>query len=202
MGFQSVTGPRGGTPRSCWDRFVTTGWAAGIQAQLNPILISRPLATELADLVRAARDERAEALGEILSEDVEFISEFMELLTITPGSHPNTYRALHVASTIGSFAAVRFKGIFNRPRPSYICPALLPPIPVPGHSAFPSGHATQSRLMWRVMRQVLRRGSTPRNRGHAAALRGGCLGGRPRRFGGTQRGRGIWNRSSSPMVQG
>ena len=47
-----------------------------------------------------------------------------------------------------------------------------------------------------------RGGSTPRNRGHAAAVRGGCLGGRPRRFGGTQRGKGTWKRSRSPMVQG
>ena len=103
----------------------------------------------------AARDERAAALREILSQDVEFISDFMGVLTITPGSHPNTFRVLHIASLIGSFAALYFKGLRNRPRPSQLCPALLPPVPVPGHSSWPSGHATQARLMARCIERVL-----------------------------------------------
>jgi hypothetical protein len=94
-----------------------------------------------------ARDERASAMGEILTQDVEFITAFMEALTITPGSHPKTFRFLHIASLIGSYTALHFKEVFDRPRPSYEVPALLPPIPVPGHSAFPSGHATQAYLM-------------------------------------------------------
>ena len=102
---------------------------------------------ELAALAAMARDERASALGEILTQDVEFITAFMEALTITPGSNPKTFRILHIASLIGSYTALHFKETFDRPRPSYEVPALLPPIPVPGHSAFPSGHATQAHLM-------------------------------------------------------
>jgi hypothetical protein len=34
-----------------------------------------------------------------------------------------------------------------RARPSQVCPALMPPVPVPGHPSFPSGHATQAMLM-------------------------------------------------------
>jgi membrane-associated phospholipid phosphatase len=79
----------------------------------------------------------------------------MALLTITPGTHPNTYRVLHIASLIGSFGALYFKNRYPRPRPSHVCPALLPPIPVPGHPAFPSGHATQAHLMARCIRKVL-----------------------------------------------
>jgi membrane-associated phospholipid phosphatase len=90
-------------------------------------------------------------MGEILSQDVEFISDFMGLLTITPGSHPKTYRVLHIASLIGSFIALHFKGSkvdgYERVRPSQLCPALLPPVPVPGHASFPSGHSTQAHLM-------------------------------------------------------
>jgi hypothetical protein len=63
---------------------------------------------------------------------------------------------LHVASLIGSFAALRYKESFDRPRPSFVCPALLPPVPVPGHSSFPSGHATQARLMALCMARALR----------------------------------------------
>jgi membrane-associated phospholipid phosphatase len=43
--------------------------------------------------------------------------------------------------------AMHFKAVHNRPRPSHLCPALMPPIPVPGHASYPSGHATQANLM-------------------------------------------------------
>ena len=40
-----------------------------------------------------------------------------------------------------------YKGTQKRPRPSQLLPALLPPVPVPGHASWPSGHATQAWLM-------------------------------------------------------
>jgi hypothetical protein len=42
-----------------------------------------------------------------------------------------------------------------RARPSTICPALFPPISVPAHPSWPSGHATQSRLAFAVLRFAL-----------------------------------------------
>jgi membrane-associated phospholipid phosphatase len=103
----------------------------------------------------AARDERAAALGEILTQDAEFITAYMEALAMNPGSHPQTFRILHIASLLASYAALYYKHVFRRPRPSWECPALLPPIPVPGHSAYPSGHATQAHLMTACMEHVL-----------------------------------------------
>jgi hypothetical protein len=94
-------------------------------------------------------------MGEILSQDVEFTTDFMALLAITPGSHPNTYRVLHIASLIGSYAVLYYKGRRNRPRPSQLCPALLPPIPMPGHASWPSGHATQAWLKALCIEHVL-----------------------------------------------
>ena len=41
---------------------------------------------------------------------------------------------------------MHFKGVHDRPRPSHISPALLPPIEVPGHASYPSGHSTQAHL--------------------------------------------------------
>jgi hypothetical protein len=61
---------------------------------------------------------------------------------------------LNIASLIGSFAALYFKSLYDLPRPTQICPALLPPIPVPGHSSWPSGHATQAHLMKFAMYRV------------------------------------------------
>jgi membrane-associated phospholipid phosphatase len=118
-----------------------------------------PAHDEIALLVRFARDERAEALGEILSQDAEFITDFMSLLSITPGSHGKMYRLLHGASLIALYAAQYFKGEHphtrNRPRPSQVCPALMPPIPLPGHASFPSGHATQAYLLAFCINEVL-----------------------------------------------
>jgi PAP2 superfamily len=102
---------------------------------------------ELDGLFNAARDERAAALGEILAQADDFITEFMALLSITAVSHPHTHRLMHIGSVVGAFGAMHYKQHFNRPRPSQIAPGLLPPIAMPGHSSFPSGHATQARLI-------------------------------------------------------
>jgi hypothetical protein len=138
--------------------FVATTW----RATTDPIMATQwglinPAATasEINALTLAARDERAAAMGEILSQDVEFTTDFMALLSITPGSHPNTYRVLHIASLIGSYAVLYYKGLRDRPRPSQVCPALLPPIPMPGHASWPSGHATQAWLKALCIEHVL-----------------------------------------------
>ncbi len=113
------------------------------------------VAGELADLVTAAANERADALAEILSQSNEFISYFLNLLTANPGAYPQTTKVLTLASQVGTFVAMYFKGRYKRPRPSQLCPALLPPIEVPGHASFPSGHSTQAHLMALCMGDVL-----------------------------------------------
>jgi membrane-associated phospholipid phosphatase len=102
---------------------------------------------EIDALVTMAKDERTDALGEIFAQNDEFLSYFMALLTITPNSHPNTCRVIATASLIALQVAMHWKSHYKRPRPSQICPALLPPIQVPGHASYPSGHATQSHLI-------------------------------------------------------
>jgi hypothetical protein len=102
---------------------------------------------EITPLVRAFRDERAAALGEILGQADDFITEFLALLTITSVSHPYTCRLMHSANVVGLLAVMYYKQLRNRPRPSHVAPALFPPIPVPGHASWPSGHATQSQLI-------------------------------------------------------
>ena len=142
------------------DEFARLPWYEAADEEMTAAwaVASDPTYTryELLALARAARDERASALPEILSQHVEFITDFMALLSMTPGSHPATYRVLHIASHIGSYAALHYKAKDDwsqghtrgpRPRPSHLSPALMPPVPVPGHPAFPSGHATQSWLM-------------------------------------------------------
>jgi hypothetical protein len=40
-------------------------------------------------------------------------------------------------------------------RPSQLLPALMPPISIPGHASFPSGHSTQSWLVSLCLQQAL-----------------------------------------------
>jgi membrane-associated phospholipid phosphatase len=110
---------------------------------------------EISGLVIAASNERADALAEILSQSNEFISYFLNMMTARPGAYPATTKVLSIASLVGTFVAMYFKERYSRPRPSQLCPALLPPIEIPGHASFPSGHSTQAHLMALCMNDVL-----------------------------------------------
>jgi membrane-associated phospholipid phosphatase len=123
---------------------------------------------EIDQLRLAARDERPDALGEILAQNEEFASYFMALLTVTTASCPNTFRLVSFASIVAMFTVLHFKNGTKgknavdakdqyepRPRPSQICPALLPPVPVPAHASYPSGHSTEAHLIAAVIEDVL-----------------------------------------------
>ena len=76
------------------------------------------------------------------------------MMTAQPGAYPATTKVLSIASLVGTFVAMYFKNSYSRPRPSQLCPALLPPIEIPGHASFPSGHSTQAQLMVLCMNDV------------------------------------------------
>jgi len=52
-------------------------------------------------------------------------------------------------------AGLQFKALFKVPRPNEYLPALFPPIDVPGHPSYPSGHATQSWLIALCAMEIL-----------------------------------------------
>ena len=58
----------------------------------------------LDDLVELARQERADAMPEILAQREEFISQFLGLLKAGPASHPWTTRLFQAASDVGLVA--------------------------------------------------------------------------------------------------
>jgi membrane-associated phospholipid phosphatase len=72
---------------------------------------------------------------------------------------------MSIALRVGEFQAMHYKlhpgtdaagnAIPNRPRPSQLSPALMPPIAVPGHASYPSGHSTQSHLLSGLLAQVM-----------------------------------------------
>jgi hypothetical protein len=110
---------------------------------------------ELTALIRLAEDERPDALGEIIAQNDSFSSYFMAALGISPRTHPNTCLLLQIGGLIGCYGSMHFKNLYQRRRPSQLAPGLMPPIPVPGHPAYPSGHSTQAHLMALCVREAL-----------------------------------------------
>jgi membrane-associated phospholipid phosphatase len=116
---------------------------------------------EIDTLILAAETERADALGEILSQSDEFIGDFFGLIDGRPSTHPATGVMMDAASLVALTVVQHFKWLNNRRRPSQVCPALRPPIQVPGHAAYPSGHATQAFLIATSLAGVFPANSKP-----------------------------------------
>ena len=142
--------------------YVQTNWS-----MIPPIAWTDPTApgpandpkSEIEKLVIAARDERADALGEIVAQHDGFANYFFALLTVDPAMYPATNLLINIASIVAAFTVLYYKnGVSDvyqpRPRPSQVCPALLPPVPVPGHPSYPSGHATEAHLIEFVLNEV------------------------------------------------
>lgn len=115
------------------------------------------------DLRILAVTERPEAMGEILNQAQNQQLCFMQLLTMTANSHPKTFFVMKLAARVGEVVMMRLKRHFNRARPTQYYPALYPPLPVPGHSSYPAGHAVIAHLTARVLIEVttLASGTSP-----------------------------------------
>jgi membrane-associated phospholipid phosphatase len=109
---------------------------------------------EIHYLLDLMRQERGIYLEETIAQ-ADFASlYFFNLLGFSRGDKPRTARLIDMAVQIGLMAVCEFKDHFKRVRPSEICPGLFPLFGPPGHPAFPSGHATQSFLIWRCIREI------------------------------------------------
>ena len=150
--------------RTPWEKPLDTALAAAKQGPwtgfLNQprgriLLDTKATSAEIDALVSMASSARADALGEILSQHEVFGADFLGLLGTTPSSHPKTHAMIYVAGTIGQFVAMAYKRKEARARPSHLCPALRPPVGVPAHPSFPSGHALQAFLTARCLQACL-----------------------------------------------
>ncbi len=99
------------------------------------------------ELLELAVTERPEALGEIVQQHQNFQICWLQLLSITHVSHPQTFFLMKLAARVGELAMIILKRRNpTRARPSQICPTLYPPVPVPGHASYPAGHALIGQL--------------------------------------------------------
>lgn len=114
---------------------------------------------EITQLAVLMAKDRERYLAEIIAQHNDAPGYWIALLRLDRRSYPWTLRVLSLASRIGEFVAIHAKDIFNRPRPSQVSPGILPPFGPPSHPSFPSGHATQSRLIQRCLEVVTAAGA-------------------------------------------
>jgi PAP2 superfamily len=116
-------------------------WKEAITIEPPPQVVQSGAGDSIDDLLMLAVTERPEAMGEILNQAQNQQLCFLQMLMINRNSHPATYYLTKLAARVGEVVMTSLKLHFNRARPSQICPTLYPPVPVPGHPAYPAGHA-------------------------------------------------------------
>ena len=137
-----------------WDGF-------DLQAEA-PIPVGAGLKAEL-DELQDLMDYRQGVMAEALAQLNNLVVYWSGLLMFNKASHRATYRLAQIALRVAQFQAMHYK--FNpgtltaplkpRPRASQLSPSLMPPIDVPGHASYPSGHATESYLLAGMLAQVM-----------------------------------------------
>jgi len=98
---------------------------------------------------------RPEVMSEALAQMNDMVGYWAGMLMFSRSSHPWTFRLARTAIVVGEFVAMYWKRQYNRARPSQLSPGLMPPIPVPSHASFPSGHATQAYLLSLLMKEAM-----------------------------------------------
>lgn len=155
-------------PDLAWDAslFGMTVLAEFVQAKLggsdwtvvtkvdDPLLAKANVWPEL-DQLQLLAEYRAEVMSEALAQMTDMVGYWAGLLMFSPYSHPWTFRLARTAIVVGEFLAMHYKRQKQRARPSQLSPALMPPIAVPGHASYPSGHATQAYLVSQLLGQVM-----------------------------------------------
>jgi hypothetical protein len=127
--------------------YARTNWWSSIVIDVPRPPGSAEMEDELRLLVDKQTNLRPARIEEILAQQDEFQLYLVAQLGIGRRSHPNTYLLLKIVDRVGVLTMASLKMRYNRVRPSHIYPRLFPPIDVPDHSSYPSGHALVSRLM-------------------------------------------------------
>lgn len=106
-------------------------------------------------IVEYWREERPIRMAEILTQTTPPISYFASLLNMQSGRHRRTLEVIDSLLGLVFMIGMRFKHRFAVPRPSDVSLNIQPIIEVPGHGAFPMGHASESYAIAEVLLALL-----------------------------------------------
>ena len=125
-----------------------TDGAFAVHAGPGPIITLTPpdgatLAAQMPEL-RAAMDLRADRLPEIMAQQGDMLSFFGAQQVLNHDRRRRTMTLLGAAYGAIVSQEMRIKHFCSIPRPIDLSPQIQPVIQTPGHSAYPSGHATEA----------------------------------------------------------
>jgi hypothetical protein len=141
------------------NEFVTknSNWLPEIKRELEPLerQLRATIDQELVAVLDAA-PERESRFAEIIQQHTAegAISYWHGMLMLDPSYAPATCLLIRVARRVGELVGMCLKHEFRFPRPSQLCPAIVPMVDPPAHPSFPSGHALQGRLISLVLKDV------------------------------------------------
>lgn len=128
---------------------------AGALLELLPPDEAKALPAQLKQVL-ARKDERPDRASEILVQVAHFWPFWTAITGIDPTRQQRTYELLQIAATLSPAVGQPIKHALNVKRPHMMSVLVQPMIPVPGHAAFPSGHATGAHLFVTVMCKLLK----------------------------------------------
>jgi hypothetical protein len=132
--------------------------AQGVVRPQKLLSLAAPTPQDLPALVNEVltrKDQRPDRTSEILVQIAHFWPFWTTITGIDPARHPRTYELMQIAASLSPAVGQPIKHFLDVRRPHTMTSLVQPMIPVPGHAAFPSGHATGAYLFVEVMGQLL-----------------------------------------------
>jgi membrane-associated phospholipid phosphatase len=118
-----------------------------VRAESDLVSLTPPLPAKIAEQMtelRAAMDLRADRLGEIIAQSDGFLDFFAAQMPFGMNRRPYTVHLIGAMLDTVISVEQRMKHLCSVARPVDLSPQVQPMIETPGHSAYPSGHATEA----------------------------------------------------------
>jgi hypothetical protein len=111
------------------------------------------------DLVANYSELREDRGAEILAQVNGGGAFWNAIAGITSHRHKYTLELLDLGLSLATHVEMRFKHAFACQRPEDLSPQIQPMIPTPGHSTWPSGHATEAYVICGLFKALLPHGA-------------------------------------------
>lgn len=98
---------------------------------------------------------RADRGNEVLAQTTGVLDFFAAIIGMQAHRHKYTLEIIALAMTLAIDVEMRIKHAFACERPSELSPQIQTMIPIPGHSSWPSGHATESFVVATILQALL-----------------------------------------------
>ena len=145
--------PRGTTNPE--DGLLNAGWLEEDDVRWQPHRDGfAAIRAEIEQLQQLMQDDRQRYLAEAEWQADGTADYFIHFLGATYARHPWTIELIACAMSISHIAHMYYKHRFNRVRPSFLCPGLVPPFGPPAHPSFPSGHSSQGHLIALLLLEI------------------------------------------------